>query len=174
MCIRDRNNIGTQWGFLIEDKDELEDRFNGTPHEESGAWHSQINSKNAAIFYLFQYMIGNHDWRIENGQNIHFIKDKDSGEIIAVAYDFDFSVMVSSYYSTSPFKLPRNNKRAYIGYATTEENKEAKELFKSKKKEILNEIKSFDVLSKKNRRVVTNYIKSFYVVLSEPLISQRK
>ena len=167
------NDIGAHWGFLIEDKDELEERLQCTAHDKERALHSHINDDNASVCYLFQYMIGNHDWMLESGQNMHYMKSNDSDELVAVAYDFDFSVMVNSYYSTSPFTLSKSNKRAYMGYSTEEESKEAKELFKSKKKEIINEIKSFDVLSKKNRREVTNYIKSFYLVLDEPLVSKR-
>ena len=119
---RHTHNLGSQWGFLIEDKDELEDRLQLNKYEENGALSSQLNAENAAICYLFQYMIGNHDWIFVNGQNMHYMRIQGSEELVAVASDFDFSVLVEAFYSTSAYPLPQNNKRAYMGHFNKRQN----------------------------------------------------
>ena len=163
------HDIGEKWGFLIEDEDEVKERVQCEDYNEYGALHRQLNKTNAATVFLYQYMIGNHDWKVENGQNICLLSDPSSTDILALPYDFDFSILVSAYYATLPWKLPGQNKRMYLGSYNHAEHIQAVELFKSKKDEIISEIKSFEHLSRSSRQKIIRYIKSFYSSLNKPL-----
>jgi len=165
-------NIGVKWGFLIEHEDNIIERLACTSYDDRGAHHHQLNHQNAAIFYLFQYMVGNHDWALLTGQNICFIRSLDSGEELAIPYDFDFSMLVNAYYMVLDWELSGPNKRMYLGNLTDAENEETIELFQSKKKEIFDLIDSFKKLSKGSRQKATKYIESFYNSLDEPLRRQ--
>lgn len=163
------NDIGINWGFLIEDEDEVKERIACEHYHDHGALHSQLDENNASMVYLFQYMIGNHDWKIENGQNMCLITDPSTNDVLALPYDFDFSVLVGAYYARVPYKLDGPNKRMYLGTYNHTQHIEAVELFKSKKDEIITEIKSFGHLSRSSRNKMVKYIKSFYSSLKKPL-----
>ncbi len=162
-------DLGEKWAFLIEDEDEVMDRLGSESYEEHGAFHEHMDIENAAILYMFQYMIGNHDWKLANGQNLSLTRQASNKQLIGIPYDFDASVLVGAYYTRIPWKLGGPNKRLYLGSSNDAENKVAIKLFKSKKKEILSEIKSFDHLNRSTRLTVSKYIRSFYTHIGRPL-----
>lgn len=164
-----QHNIGIKWGFIIEHKDEVAHRLSCTEHHGSGVFHHEMNTSNASISYMFQYMIGNHDWHLESGRNLNFIHDHISDEVLAIPYDFDFSMLVDAYYISLEWELKGNNMRVYLGEFTDEENEETIAFFKSKKKELLKIIKSFKPLTRSTRFEMTSYIRSFYAHLNKPL-----
>lgn len=162
-------DLGEKWAFLIEDEDEVMNRLGSESYEEHGAFHEHMDSENAALFYMFQYLIGNHDWKLSNGQNLYLTRHASSEKLIGIPYDFDASVMVGAYYTRIPWKLGGPNKRLYFGTSSDTENKVAIELFKLKKKEILSEIKKFDLLNRASRLKISKYIRSFYSHIGGPL-----
>lgn len=163
------HDIGEQWGFIIEQKDEILERLNCTPHDEFGAMHHQLDTECAGITYMFQYMIGNHDWNVESSRNMFFVHHESFDEIIPIPYDFDFSILVGAYYLSLNWELEGSNKRKYLGDLTDAENKSVVEIFKSKKKEIYGVINSFGYLSRDSRYKMIKYLRSFYKHLSKPL-----
>lgn len=165
----DNYDIGEKWGFIIEHKDEITHRLGCSEHDNDGVFHHELNTSNASISYMFQYMIGNHDWQLESGRNIKFIQHTPGDEILAIPYDFDFSLLVNAYYLSIDWKLTGPNKRVYLGDFSDIENASTVEFFKSKKSEILSLIKSCKHLSRDSRFEMRKYIKTFYSSLSKPL-----
>lgn len=47
---------------------------------------------------LFQYLIGNNDWNLENMHNIKFVKNSNN-ELYPIPYDFDFAAIVHTPYT---------------------------------------------------------------------------
>lgn len=168
------HQIGEKWGFIIENKKELAERIGGGVYEEYGVSQDELNSKNAAQNSLFQYMIGNADWSLEQKKNICLIKSNTSSEIVIIPYDFDFSGLVDAPYAVpiSEYGLKSIKERIYLGESTSQEISEAMDFFKSKKKDILDQINSFSHLSRSERNKLKKYIESFYSSLNEPMKSR--
>jgi hypothetical protein len=166
------HQIGEKWGFIIENEDEIAQRLGGSIYDEFGVSHDDLNSSSAALHSLYQYMIGNADWNLGGNKNISLVKPNTSRKMMIVPYDFDFSGAVDAYYAVSEFKLTSVRERVYLGESTPEEINEAKEIFKSKKKQIIDQVNSFGQMSRSGRMNVKKYILSFYSSLDEPLKSQ--
>lgn len=165
----DNFEIGEKWGIIIEHKDEIAHRFECSEHDNDGVFHHELNTSNASIAYMFQYMIGNHDWNLESGRNVKLIQHSTTDDILAIPYDFDFSLFVNAYYLSLDWKLTGPNKRVYLGNFSDIENESTIKFFKSKKDEILKLIKSFKYISRDTRFEMVRYIKTFYSSLNKPM-----
>ena len=153
-----------QYGILIEDTAELRSRIGA--EKVKSKFNIPLDSfdeeqiKTAA---LFQYMIGNTDWSLAQSHNVKILS-KD-GKKIAIPYDFDFSGLVNAPYAVlnPDFLITSNKDRIYLGDEKNVENMEmTMALFSDKKDAFLQTIKDCKLLSGKNRREMTKYIKSFY------------
>ena len=110
-------NKSREWGFLIEDTAQLRSRL-GLEKCDS-CYNKPIEAfvaKELRLVSVFQYMIGNPDWRIDHVQNVKLLLKGD--KIIPVPYDFDFSGLVDA-----PYAIPLGSKgmtdirqRIYLGF----------------------------------------------------------
>ena len=124
----------------------------------------KLSEYDYTLFQVFQFMIGNVDWLIENCKNAKVLQMKDS-TLIPIPYDFDFTGMVNPSYAVpaAHFKQKNVTDRYFLGH-----KKEMKdllpvfELFKEKKEDFITIINSFEYLPKKERKAMVNYLKSFY------------
>jgi hypothetical protein len=107
----------TRYGFIEEEPAGLANRVGGMLIKGQGAGPSELDAKGAAIFFLFQYMIGNTDWSVSGQHNVELVTS-DSGDYVPIAYDFDFSGAVNARYATTDPRLPirRVRDRLYRGY----------------------------------------------------------
>lgn len=158
-----------KWGFLIENEEEFAHRVGGEAIETEAVLHKNVESTNAAVTSLFQYMIGNPDWNIETCKNLCLIKSPEHNGFLTVPYDFDFSGFVNAPYAVSSLGLANIKERVYLGNSDKEDLDYAKKVLKSKKKEILKEIKSFEYISRATKREILTYIHRFYDKIHEPL-----
>jgi hypothetical protein len=121
-------------GFLIEDPDQLAARVGGELVRLKGARPDDMDPDQAAIVYLFEYLIGNTDFSfagLHNGELIGM-----HGTNYPVAYDFDFSGAVNApYASVDPSLRARTVRtRIFRGYcAYTPEYPAAAALFNAKR-----------------------------------------
>jgi hypothetical protein len=106
----------TRYGFIEEEPSDLASRVGGMLIKGQGAGPSELDAKGAAIFFLFQYMIGNTDWSVSGQHNVNLVTS-DSGDYVPIAYDFDFSGAVNTRYATTDPRLPihRVRDRLYRG-----------------------------------------------------------
>lgn len=88
------------YAILLEDEEELVARLNGQLNEEYGTPTESLHAYQAALTVMFQYMIGNTDWEISMLRNVRLVRAPESGKIMVVPYDFDFSGLVSAPYSS--------------------------------------------------------------------------
>lgn len=112
----------TRYGFIEEEPDDLASRVGSMLMKGKGAAPSEIDTKSAATFFLFQYMIGNTDWAVSAQHNVELVTS-DSGDYVPIAYDFDFSGAVNARYATTDARLPirRVRDRLYRGYCLPNE-----------------------------------------------------
>jgi hypothetical protein len=88
-----------RYGFLIEDPEQLAARVGGQLVRVKGASADDMDPDQAAIAYLFEYLIGNTDFSFAGLHNGELIGRED-GIHFPVAYDFDFSGAVNTPYAT--------------------------------------------------------------------------
>ncbi len=114
-----------QYGFVIETKHRLSERLGGEILKRPGVALSQLNDEQAALVYVFQYLIGNTDWSLVSDEegadcchNIELIEV--GGEIYIVPYDFDLAGLVDAPYAKADpsFRLSSVRSRLYRGYCT--------------------------------------------------------
>ena len=119
--------IVSRTGFFIEDIDDVA-RRNGMVkvHTADRIPLSMLDSRAAARFAVFSYMIGNLDWSMRAGpagegccHNARLIGPSQSAaRLLSIPYDFDFSGLVDAPYAEVPdgIGVTSVRQRAYRGY----------------------------------------------------------
>jgi hypothetical protein len=163
-----------RYGILIEPSELLAARQNSIEIDGNIIRRDNVIEQDADIVALFQYMIGNTDWRIKGGHNIKYIKSltKLIQKVTPIPYDFDFSGFVETHYShpQSWTSIKSVKEREYLGYCRDSDEAYLKtiNLFLDKKDQILKTIESFSYLPEQERNNLKKYIESFYELLDNP------
>jgi len=134
-----------QYGFVIEPKKQLLTRTGGEWAKLPGVRLSRLEDKQAALVYVFQYLVGNTDWSLVTAEgsdtcchNIDLLAI--DSQLNLVPYDFDLSGLVNAGYAKPDASLHIKSvrQRRYRGYCTDNEAlADAIRRIKSKKAEIL-------------------------------------
>jgi hypothetical protein len=59
---------GERFGFVVEPGDRLAGRIDGEQLERSAIRLSELNKEQAALVFVYQYLIGNTDWSLATGE----------------------------------------------------------------------------------------------------------
>ncbi len=163
----------SQYGFLIEDVDDMAKR-NGCKELELKKLPAEAsNRKFMTMVNLFQYMIGNTDWSVPGDHNIKLIQPRDSANArpFAVPYDFDFSGLVDAPYAIPDEQLGTTSvkERVYRGFPRTmEELQESIVNFNAKKIEIYKLVTDQEQLDKRSKDDMIKYLDEFYKIINDP------
>jgi hypothetical protein len=162
-----------EYGFVIEPLELVAKRNNAVVIDHMLVRPENIVEKSADRVALFEYMIGNTDWRFKSGHNIRYLKSLDelTDKVYAVPYDYDFTGFVSTGYSFPQEWASVENvrQREYLGYCREDENYlETIKLFEDKKEEIIQTIESFPYIDEKEKKYLTRYIDEFNTLISKP------
>ena len=158
----------SKYGFLIEPTKMLAQRQNSIEIESRGLSTKEYVQEDLDRIALFNYMIGNTDWRISGGHNIKFFKVNDPfvRQLNVVPYDFDYAGFVDTEYAIPSQWSDAETvlQRDYLGYCW--DNPESivplVNLFKEKREEIYKEIREFEYLTERQRSFLEQYISEFY------------
>jgi hypothetical protein len=167
----------TQYGFLIEDIDEMA-RRNGMKEVEGTMYKTELTDRaQMTMVSLFQYMIGNTDWSVPNYHNIKLIGSKEdpNARPVAVPYDFDICGFVDPPYATVDDQLTIDNvrDRLYRGFPRTmDELQAAIKLFNDRKESIYSLIQNFTLLESRSRKWAIAYLDDFYKTVNSPRVVQ--
>lgn len=169
--------VTTRYAFLEEEPAALAHRVGGLLVKEKGGGPADLEPNAAAIFAVFQYMIGNTDWAISALHNVEMIST-DLG-YVPVAYDFDFSGAVNTRYATVDPSLPikRVRDRVYRGYCLPEETYEPTfALFRAKKDSIYALYKDpiGRLLLGDRAKETLEYFDEFYETINSPRDAKRE
>jgi len=161
-------------GFLIEDTGELEDRVGVEVLKEPRLMIDSFDLEQYNFVALFQYMIGNVDWRVTPfAKNIKVMKGKIIGKHQIIPYDFDFSGMVGVSYMRVAEHLGQNTtrQRIFLGHISRQKDLAANfKHYQSKKTELLDCIDNFNLLPKNSRKDIRKYIESFYEDIADGVV----
>lgn len=167
---RDKGEQLTRYAFLIEPESEFETRIAGQRQALPGIAPSALNDNQAALTYVFHYLIGNTDWSLVTADgaqdcchNGHLYEI--SGQIYLVPNDFDLSGLVNARYAkpNRSIGISRVTQRRYRGYCLpTEALSNALTIIRGKEKEILNVFDHVPGLNDKEAEKSKNYLRSFF------------
>ncbi len=163
-----KNHNSRHLGFLIEPLQMMAHRTETIEIKGKYFKAEEINELDADRVAIFNYMIGNTDWRIQSAHNIKFIKrfGHRREEISAIPYDFDHSGLINAPYanpaewSTAESVIERD----YCGHCRTFDDNYyiLTDEFLNAEEEIYQTIMEFEHLDIKTRKQVYRYINTFY------------
>lgn len=165
-----------QRGFLIEPLEVLCHRLGATEINSAIVKGPHIVESEMDVAALFNYMVGNTDWRVRSGHNMKFVKllTNLSSEVTPVLYDFDLSGLIGASYAIPQewTRIKTVQEREYLGYCrdSDEAYLNAIKVFTQKKDEVLKTINTFDFLGEKDRKSVYKYIEGFYNLTKKPKV----
>lgn len=158
------------YGFLIEPLDQLASRMGGGLSELPAVSLRQLDKQQAALVYVYQYLIANTDWSFVAAEgdeycchNIELIKI--GGSYFPVPYDFDLAGVVNAAYARPDPSLgiTKVSKRLYRGFCTdTDTLRGALRHVVSKQDEVLGVIAGLPMLNEKTRKSRIKYLESFF------------
>jgi len=158
------------YAFLIEPLDQLVSRVNGSLSGLNAVSLGQINENQAALVYVFQYLIANTDWSFVSPDddevcchNIELIKI--GPKQFPVPYDFDLAGMVNASYARPDPSLKIRNVsiRKYRGFCTdTEILRNALISISAKEAEVMNIIANLPALSDQEKSKQSDYLGKFF------------
>ena len=157
-----------RFGFIIENTKEMSDRLKGDEIEEYNMELNVMKDRDRHVFSMFQFMIGNTDWKTNMMHNIKIVKTDDGKEIMMIPYDFDFAGIVNTSYArpNPDYKQVSVTQRVYMDKVNNlEELDEIIRFFKKHKQSMFDIVENMGELNKKNKKEVTQYLKSFYNIL---------
>jgi hypothetical protein len=162
-------NSFTAYGFLIENEDKMAERNQAVIINAKNISQKNMISDHMARVAIFNYMIGNTDWSIPFQHNVKVMVSlkTPSEKGIPVAYDFDYSGLVNTYYAVPAEELPIESvtERHYLGICMEEEElKPIIEEFMDKQEQFLETINDFEYLPKGDKKEVEYYVNSFYKI----------
>jgi len=178
-----RRREDTQFNFLIEDLSDTarrNGRLAGLDVLSNEVRTAQLHPQQAAIYSLFQFMIGNLDFDMVSGHagedcchnsKLMAATATSRENVIPVPYDFDYSGFVDAPYAIPPESLnvPNVRTRRYRGMCRhNDQLPEAIAHFQSRRAALLGVIDGQTRLSESSRRSARSYIEDFYEIIDDP------
>ena len=168
--------IATRNAFFIEDREAMAARLNGAQMKAEGAVPSDLDQYHSALMGVFEYFIGNTDFLISALHNVLLLGTA-GGEIVPIAYDFDYAGAVNTSYAVPQpaFRIPNVRTRLFRGYCAPEaEFQKVFALFNEKKAAIyalyadpIGRQLRWDVIDDTKK-----YFDEFYRVINSPLLAK--
>ena len=168
-----------RYGFIIEEPNALGARMNGKVMEQKGAMGADLDPFQNALFGVFQYMIGNTDFSVAALHNVELFFTND-GDVMPIAYDFDFAGAVNATYAIPDERLgiPNVRRRIFRGYCGSDPSAYAKvfALFNEKRAEIyaLYRDPIGKLLDDDTVRETLKYFDDFYETINDPRSAKRQ
>lgn len=157
-----------EFAFAIEPKQALAKRTKTIEVNSTNLAQKNIKPEIMDRVAIFNYMIGNTDWTIQGQHNTTILVQPGSESSnlgILIPYDFDFSGLVNTKYS-SPAEgvdIKSVRERYYLGVCRTEETFfNAIREFSDKKDTFYKIINEFPYLDELSKKYMINYLKGFY------------
>jgi hypothetical protein len=166
-----------RYGFLIEEPNAMAARLGGKILEQKGAVGSDLEPYQNALMGVFQYMIGNTDFSVNGLHNIELFFTAE-GNVMPVAYDFDFAGAVNARYAAPDQKLNIQNvrQRVFRGYCNDADSyAKVFALFKEKKPEIyaLYTDEIGKLMDQGTVKETLRYFDEFYETINDPRAARR-
>ena len=162
--------LDEHYAFLIESQAGLAARVGGEPVNITGVSLKSLDDDQAALVYVFQYLVGNTDWSfvMAKGDDVCChngdIVDIDSGRFY-VPYDFDLTGLVNARYAypDPSLRIRRVTQRLYRGFCTERSTlQNALATVKAHQPEIMEVLTEMPGLPDKERMQSVDYLGQFF------------
>ena len=174
-----KDKTDSNWGYLIEPEEMMAERNNCMPIKNDRLSVRTVNQEIMDKVALFCYMIGQVDYSVTGRHNLKILSSKVYGTtgLIPVPYDFDYSGLVNTSYSTPDPNIDISSvrERYYLGSCRTpEEYEETVRWLAAYRDEITDLIQNFQYMDEKERMKMIEYINSYYDESESKNFVQRK
>jgi len=157
-------------GFLIEDDDDVADRFDGEILDGKKILGTVLEDSAAVRHDFFQLMIGNTDWSTMFQHNMKILK-LDAKTVVPLAYDFDMTGIVNPPYSqvSNLVDIEHVTERLYRGYCREEPLMQAiRQEYLDKEPEIWAVVDEYEsMIDKGDFKAFRSYLEEFFTMLEE-------
>ena len=159
-----------RYGYFIESSNELAERIAATRVTRTGVSLGSLDSRQASLVYVFQYLIGNTDWSLVRADTEEFCCHNTdlfgtASEFALIPYDFDLSGLVdSSYAKPDPeLRIRIVRQRAYRGYCLPADHlTSALQLIAGKQYEITELPMDIPGLIPKEKEITSRYLGEYF------------
>lgn len=167
----------TRMAFLIEDEEAMAARLDGMMLEVPAAPASAFQQDQAALMYVYQFMIGNTDWSMTRFHNVKLMRI--GTDYVPVPYDFDWSGLVdASYAGPNPeiaHLIDNVRERLYWGACNDAIDYPAVfARFNEKREAILGLASAIPGLSERNQQSAVHYLEGFYEIINSEGAARRQ
>lgn len=163
-----------QIGFLIEPVELITKRLNAIEVKSDVVLGKDVLPDEGTLVALYEYFVGNTDWRFKGGHNMKYIKAMDvvSNYLIPLPYDYDHAGIVNTSYAMPQewSSAEKITERDYLGYCQEDVNnyRQAIDLFNKNEDKIISTIETFEYLGKRDKREVLNFVNEFFRMAENP------
>ena len=157
----------TRNGFFAEHFETLAERLGAQLLPEDSFDPARLDLNAADQMALFNFMIGNTDWSIENQENVFLLRFPD-GKDVPVIYDLDMAGLVNAYYASPAANVPvkKVKHRYYLGFCHPDTDWDALFAnFSGLEGDIMKMIAESPGLGRGDQRESRGYIDTFYDTL---------
>lgn len=171
------NEADTRYGFVIEHKNELEERLGMAEPGYERVRYARLNEQQATISALYEYMIGNTDFSMisapEGESCCHngILVEQTPDDLYFLPYDFDMAGIVDApYASPNPrFRLRGVTDRLYRGHCRFNDRlDEVVALFKENRDAVLQLVDNQPGFEDRDRRQTRKFLEDFYDDIGSP------
>ena len=161
---------GSHHAVLLESDDEFATRTGQTHLESIGVRLGELDHDQAALVFVFQYLIGNTDWSLVKADRddacCHNIDLYQQGSVVQIVpYDFDLAGIVDASYAKPDPKLGLRSvtARRYRGYCIPQESVQtALNTIRNRRLDILAVLNELPVLTQEDIEEKTAYLNQFF------------
>jgi hypothetical protein len=162
----------TRMGIIVEEPEIMAARLGGPLVEIKGASSVDLDPFHDALSAVFQYLIGNTDWSINQLHNMELVREAD-GDYFPIPYDFDFAGAINApYTSVDPkLRIVSVRQRLFRGYCQDEEHFQAAFKLFNEKKDAIYALYSDPIgiaMPKKTVQETLKYFDEFYETINDP------
>ncbi len=154
-------------GILLENTKEMTQRIGGEEIEKMGIPLAQYNKEQLNLLSVFQFMIGNEDYRLKYLRNVKMVQ-MPNGQMQAIPYDFDASGLVNAPYAQADkdLRLETVLQRQFTGsFKNKKERAATIDYVLSKKADLLQTIQDIAHLDAASKAEATQYIGDFFDII---------
>jgi hypothetical protein len=152
------------WMILLENDDELEERLDAVFVDE-GVPIRTVQADRYNLFSVFQYMIGNTDWNLNEWHNVKMLRVGEDRFPTPVPYDFDLSGLVNAPYAEPHPMIPIDSVKERFFQWRGEDPMALKptvDFLKARKDRMLDVCYSLSHLEISERKEIVGYLEDFF------------
>ena len=156
--------------MIVEEEKEFAGRVEGKRNKQDRTNTIDLERDAYVKMCFFQYMIANTDWSAPNSHNMEILQLPGHEKLVPIPYDFDYAGLVETDYAIPRSSIPIEEvtQRFFLGkYVTEEEALECAEYFLSRKKQIIQACRDFDLLEEKTRDSLVEFLSEFFNMLED-------